>query len=495
MLNQKTSYGLALLSGFLILLSFPPFRFGGILAWFALVPFLIAIHYESTTKTAKRLSQVAGVGCIPIMIWFAWWFQGLVPESLSIPVFIAGLVFSILCAIGWHTAYVKDYWKPKDLPSRKLSYLPSLSRIFIIPLMLTSIEYLYLNIPGVMRISGIAGFMSIAKTQWFNPAILHLASFTGMYGVTFLILLVNCAIAYTIIHYKENREIFKVGITVLVLFAMIFSYGLLNIPSIEEGDVTVTIIQTPPIEGEDINDLYSRLSKESLKYDPQIIVWPFLLSEGLNPGGTPRLSSNLAYHMVTLPQNIIDKDIKAIFFPEVQILDTEMGNFGIVVCIESGSTLPTRDIVKAGAQFLVVPTVSPNAYVFSWALGTNAVYRAVEHKIFAVEVIGDHDSSIIIDPYGRILEDLAPEPEIVAGKISFTDNRTFYTRYGDVFGWIVIGLTAVLYGYEYHLKIKSPFKYCVKCGAKIEKDAKTCPECGIDQPSALKRFLFHQRYE
>ena len=75
---------------------------------------------------------------------------------------------------------------------------------------------------------------------------------------------------------------------------------------------------------------------------------------------------------------------------------------------------------------------------------------------------------MIIDPYGRIIEDIAPEPEIVAGKISFTDERTFYTKYGDIFGKIVIGLAVVLMIYNSCLKRKSIFQYCQRCRAKIK---------------------------
>jgi len=41
---------------------------------------------------------------------------------------------------------------------------------------------------------------------------------------------------------------------------------------------------------------------------------------------------------------------------------------------------------------------------------------------------------MLIDLYGRIIGDIAPKSEIVAGKIAFTDERTFYSRYGDIFG-------------------------------------------------------------
>ncbi len=506
MIDRKTSYGLAILSGILLLFSFPPFNLGGFLAWFALVPLTIAVDKESETKRISRLSRIAGLGCVLVFIWLAWW----VSAFLSWIGFIAGLLFGIALACDLLTAYIKDYWKTEKLASKNLSYLSSPSQIFIIPLVATATEFLLMNIPGVMRIGQIAGFFSIAKTQWANPAIMHLASFTGMYGVTFLVLLVNCAIAYGIIHYKETKKIFKPTVIVLCLFAIIFAYGLIDVPSQKEGDVTVAVIQSPLLEGEDINDLYLSLSKESLKYQPRIVVWPFFQYDGLalpenftqehdvylapgpgviSPDGNIS-GDNLGYHMITLFTNIADRDVKGLFFPEVHSLDTDLGKFAFATCIESGSTLPTRERVNDGAQFLIVPTGAPNTYVFSWALGTNAIYRAVEHKVFAVEVIADHDSSMIIDPYGRIIKDAAPEPEIVVGKISFTDDRTFYTKYGDGFGWTIVGLAVFLMIYNSHLKRKSPFKYCKKCRAKIEKDAKTCPKCGTEQRPLWKRFLF-----
>ena len=103
--------------------------------------------------------------------------------------------------------------------------------------------------------------------------------------------------------------------------------------------------------------------------------------------------------------------------------------------------------------------------------------------MFTVEVIGDWNASMIIDPYGRILEDIAPEPEIVVGKISFTDERTFYTKYGDVFGWSIVSLTLALVVYDLHLGRKSPFKFCINknCMTNIKKEAETCDKCGKSQ--------------
>ena len=108
------------------------------------------------------------------------------------------------------------------------------------------------------------------------------------------------------------------------------------------------------------------------------------------------------------------------------------------------------------------------------------VYRAVEHRIYVV-IFHRDDGCILVDPYGRIMEDIAPEPEIVAGKITFTDERTFYSKYGDVFGFTIVGLFAALIGRNLYLKRRSPYFFCKRCRAQIEKGTRACPICGKKQ--------------
>jgi len=506
-MRARNSYLLAVLSGVLILLSLPPFKFGGFLGWFAFVPILIALFYETRAKRMDRLAKVAGFGSLPIFLWFAWWIPDLLSlahlEHLFWLWFVIGLALAIAMSIWFYGDYIKDYWKPKSMPSKSMSYLPFGLELVVLPLMWTGIEFLALNIPGVMRIGGTFGFWSVAKTQWLNPPILKLASFTGMYGITFLVLLVNCAIAYGIIHYREARQISKTAIGVLVILALIFSYGFATLPPQKQGNITAAIIQASQ-ETENLPQHYLALSEKSLDYDPQFIIWPALIMKGLvvepysdfaqannvylvgfGEEGNAVVSPNgdigyhtLDYHFMSIPRYITDGNIKGLFFPQIQGIDTELGMVGIVDCIESGSTLPTKDLVSKGVQFLVVPTGSPNAYVFSWALGTNAIYRAAEHHIFVACVIGDYAGSMLIDPYGRIIDDIAPEAEIVAGEIALTNERTFYSKYGDIFGWTITGLFILLIGYNQYLKRRSPYAFCKKCRAQMEKGTKVCPNCG-----------------
>ncbi len=526
-MRTRNSYLLAALSGILLLLSLPPFKLGGFLAWFAFVPVLIALFYETQAKKMGRLARLVGLGAIPLVIGFAWWIPDIIAafahlESLFWLWFIIGLALALFIGVETYGEYVKVYWKPKHLPSKQLQYLPSSLQIVLVPLVLTATEFLAMNIPGVMQIGAVVGFWSAAKTQWVNPPILKLASFTGMYGITFLVLLVNCAIAWVIVYYRDARRISKTAVGALVIFILIFSFGWATLPPPEQGDTTVTLIQISR-DAEALPQQYVSLSEESLKYDPQFIIWPALVLEDLkvepysnfaqthniylagfgergnavvSPTGEISYHS-MGYHFVTIPQRIRDAGIKDLFFPEVQNIDTEFGKTGLLDCIETGSTLPTRDLVNDGMQFLICQTGGPNVHAFSWMLGTNAIYRAAEHHMFTACVIGDYAGSILIDPYGRIIDDVAPELEIVAGKISFTTERTFYTKYGDIFGWTISGLLILLIGYNMFLKRRSSFKYCEECLSQISKDNETCEHCGASQikPPLWKRILLHEYYE
>jgi len=499
--RARNSYLLAVLSSVLLLLSLPPFKFGGFLAWIALVPLFIVIYHQTQSKSIGRLAWVAGLGFLPILIFCAPWLQELLSSTnLAWLGFVLGIALAVFMAVFVCSEWMVESWKPKHLPSKSLAYLPSGLQIFVVPIVITGVEFLALNIPGVMRIGGGFGFFSIAKTQWLNPPILQLASFTGMYGVTFLILLVNCAIAYGIVHYQETRRISKQAIAVLLVFVLVLAYGLISIPERVEGDIDVAIIQTPLTQEENLPDTYRSLTEKSLKYEPRIVMWPtstfvklsvetfvdfskeqqIYLADGdalVYPDGKIE-HHNFGYHFISLPEQISSGDIYHVFFPEIYGFDTDLGKVGVTDCIESASTLPANDLAKQGVEFLIVPTGNPNDYLFSWVLGSNAIYRAAEHRISVASVIGDYAGSMLIDPYGRIIEDIAPEEEIVAGRVSFVSERTFYSKYGDTFGWTIAGLFILLIGYNLYLKRRSPYAFCGKCRTQMEKGTKVCPSCG-----------------
>ncbi len=496
MFNPKTSYGLAILSGILLLLSFPPLNLE-FLAWVALVPLLVALYYEKSLKRSGRLVIVFGLCLFPIFLWLYSEF-----EMLGLPASISWLI-GVLCATFLGQFYIafSEYWKPKHFPSKGLQYLPPSLQIIIPPIVWTSMEFLAMSIPWIMKVGGFVGYVTIAHTQMFNVPVLQLMSITGVLGVTFLILLVNCTIAYTIIQYKETKRFFKPAIVVGLLFALVFAYGLLSVPEPISGDVTIAIIQaSPPSEG-NTDNLYISLSEESLKYEPKIILWPlmfkppnieshadfsnehnvYLMSTALVTPTGEVYHHEMTYHFINILDGIIPPfDLERAFFPKIQGFDTKYGKVGLeLMCQESGPTIPARQLVIDGAQFITTSSGNWGIWGFGFPgfMQGNIIFRAVENHVPAA-LAQWCGGSIIVDQYGRILEDVAPEPEIVAEKISFTNERSFYTKYGDVFGWTLVGFAVICWIYNFYLKRKSPFMYCERCKAQIAKHVEICPKCG-----------------
>lgn len=507
--NWKASYGLAILSGILLLLSYPPFNLE-FLAWFAFVPFLIAIYYETKAKRRGRLAQVTAICLTPVFLWLCSTVGNFLPMGAAWPL---GVIVAFFATHGIVVEVVDEYYASRQLPPRYLPYLPSGWQFFILPIVATAGEFLLMNIPVVMKFFGAIGFFSVSRTQWLNPPILQVASFTGMYGVTFLVWLVNSALAYGIVHYREARRVSKQAVAALLVFIIVFVCCWISLPGATTGDTTVVIIQAKPetMERQQVNELYADLSGYSLKYEPEIILWPMwlesdlwwekrhavgpfaeeyasfsqendvCLTDGVNtvfPDGRVRQYA-APYHFIHLFDGLVPFDPDKIV-PELHGFRTRSGKFGLLGCMESAYTVPTRQWVKDGARF--VATFSgeqPVIGAFAGLLGGNTAYRAVEHRIYGA--VFQRDNGILIDPYGRIMEDIAPEPEIVAGKIAFTEERTFYSKYGDIFSFIIVGLYVALLSYNLYLKRKSPYVFCKKCRTQIEKGTKVCPECGKKQ--------------
>jgi apolipoprotein N-acyltransferase len=521
-LSDLLSYGLAILSGILLLLSFPPFNLGAFLAWFAVVPLLISVYNTRNVKKIGRLVLVTGLCISPLFLWIRWELDFFLPSIIA---WLIGIVAAI--AIGEFVLwYVKDYWKPRHLPQGGLAYLPDVTVLFLIPIMGTAVEFLAMNLPLIMKVGGAFGYFSISRTQWLNVPILQVASYTGMYGVTFLVLLVNCAVAYLIANYMDTRKISKQSLAILLIFAAIFALSWASIPSQTTGDITAVVIQAKPqvMETQHVNELYADLTYSAIKYEPDIVLWSFWVDYESAQAVGPTVSDyadfckehNLyligageivcpdgqieyckyKYHFLNILDGLVPFDFKQIF-PDMNGIETNVGKVGLLLCMESCSTTPAKKLVEDGTQFIAVTSADRSLIgTFPGLIGGNIVFLSAEYGVDTA-LYFESQGSIIVDSYGRILDDLAPEPEIVVGKISFANRQTVYETYGDIFGWMIVASAIVLLVYNFHLKEKSPFKYCENCRAKMKKDTEKCEECGesTKKPSLWKRILLHEYYE
>jgi apolipoprotein N-acyltransferase len=505
-MRARNRYLLAALSGVLLLLSFPPFDLE-FLAWIALAPVLVAIYHtaEFKFKTATLLGIIT-MAIVFLPHWFEPWYsemEGWLPTSWHWVGYPAAILVGYFITVIW--GEMLAYWKPARSPSLILKYLPAGLWIIALPIVWVSVEFLVMNVPVVMKIAGALGYTSISGTQWKTVPVLQIASFTGMYGVTFLILLFNCAIAYSIVHLRDGKRAYFPAIIAILILAGVFSWGLLRVPPSSNGGISVAVIETA--HGNDgSSSSTSDLLAKSLNYEPRLIMWgvppwespldqlrdtdeelyPCMIhgTEFLSPNGE-RNHRDVAYHFINVVDGFVPWEPQRIIAPSVESFTTEFGNVGSLICMESAYPVPTRKLVDGGGQMMTTTSFN-RGHAWPGLLSGNAVYRAVEFGIPAVSY-GPWGGSVIIDPYGRTIEDIAPEEGIVSGNMPLVQIQTFYTRHGDLFGWGIVVLMLALVGYNIYLGRKSPFGYCQQCGTQISKGSKICQEC---ETNPVKRPLW-----
>jgi len=126
--------------------------------------------------------------------------------------------------------------------------------------------------------------------------------------------------------------------------------------------------------------------------------------------------------------------------------------FSAVICWEGIFPQLVRHFANQGAQVLVNIT---NEGWFGKGTGpdhflTMTVFRAVENRRYVVRC-ANTGISCIIDHHGRVLERVKNENNedvfvqgVLNGSVVPRDEKTFYTRYGDVFAWCSLLLSGLM---------------------------------------------------
>jgi apolipoprotein N-acyltransferase len=130
---------------------------------------------------------------------------------------------------------------------------------------------------------------------------------------------------------------------------------------------------------------------------------------------------------------------------EPTVFTVPEGRFGVLICYEGIFPALTRRFVDGGADFLVNitndawygRTSAPHQHL------VQASFRAIENRVPMVRA-ANTGISAIIDADGRIRWH-GPLFEMLGhvDEIRWTGQRTFYTRFGDVFVWLCVVVTAL----------------------------------------------------
>ena len=138
------------------------------------------------------------------------------------------------------------------------------------------------------------------------------------------------------------------------------------------------------------------------------------------------------------------------FYPGkgVQLFHTPDYDYVTLICFESTFPEFSREAINEGAAFIVGIT---NDTWFGRSVGIHQhsrifIMRAVENRSWGVRC-ANSGLSYLVDGYGRIRDELdLYKPEALRAKINRVDDRSIYTKYGDIIGKMSFLITLSIIG-------------------------------------------------
>jgi apolipoprotein N-acyltransferase len=275
---------LLFISGVLLFASFPALNLS-FFTWIALIPILIAV---SLRKIWKGFIFPLFSGMVFFLGIFSW--------ILEVPGYT--YLHHALLAV-YLGSYIGVFGLAFNLINRRIGLIPA---FFAVPFVWTALEFFRSNFTFLELPWGL-----LAHSQYKNPIVYQIASFTGTYGVSFLIVLVNVSVAALVfalipglIKQSESSheqrlyrwKYFISGIGFICLF-LTFVYGYVSLNRPFEGTPTKLAVVQGNIDQHKkwdrtyykfIMQTYRDLTLSVANKRPAMIVWP----ETATPGSISR---------------------------------------------------------------------------------------------------------------------------------------------------------------------------------------------------------------
>ena len=452
----------AIVSGAAFVALFPPYDLGG-LAWVALVPLFLAAGGRPP-REAFWLGYVWGIVGLGGVLW---WFS-----AFGVVVWALGaLILGVFPALTLGAAAWIGRGREGRCDALRLAVL------------WTAVEY--------VRGLGPLGFpwALLGASQHHALVVSQVASAVGVSGVSFLVALVNAALACLIMRRQPLRS--AVAAAAAVAAAVLWGTAALRAPVVPPDSRTfVAAIVQPDYamrarwdSGRAARDLavLGRLTREAahprLSPDPVLVVWPETASPTDVAGDPATLALLRGWvrrdHISLLATSLEGGLTNSVFsmtpdgalagrydkihlvpFAEFGeragrgpgLLPTPVGDVGVAICFESAFPELARRSVAAGADVLAVVTND------AWFDGTLAPmqhaaiapFRAVEEGRYLVRA-ANSGPSMIIDPHGRVIAALPLGVRgVLAARVAPRHGLTVYTRYGYLAGWAAVAASVVI---------------------------------------------------
>ena len=265
---------LACLSGILLTASFPPLEFS-FLAWFALVPLLISLDNESSSG-AFKLGFISGTVHYLSLIY---WIVIVLGRYGNLNIFLSSFPCFLLCL---YLALFIALFSLLIALFRGTPLLALWAGFFWVGFEYFRTEYL-IEFPWCL----------LGYTQYEHLSLIQISDILGVYGLSFLIVLVNGLIYHLLFQLQNKNKKERNGslrweillTSLLVIGTLIYGrYRLSERPAenvshktikavIVQGNIDQSLKWDPAYQAKTL-ETYRRLTRENYDFKPDLIVWP-----------------------------------------------------------------------------------------------------------------------------------------------------------------------------------------------------------------------------
>jgi apolipoprotein N-acyltransferase len=483
---------LSILSGILLILSFP--KFGtGLMGWVALIPLVYAIKDVRQLREGFLLGFISG---IIFHIGLLYWIAYAVVQYGNLPYYVGVSAMMLLALyLSVYMAIFASgciYFRDKHIPL-----------VFAAPVLWTCLEYTKSHL--------FSGFPweNLGHSQYLCLTLIQISDITGVYGISFMIVMVNIVLSNALSVKPVNKIIWYELILVSSVILISCSYGIFRIDNIGtsmkkadsvntaiiQGNIDQNIKWNPQFQKETVS-IYKRLSLIKGVSGSNLIVWPetatpFFFQDmnglhqevvdiGLNSRswllfGSPSYKKNgntLSFSnsaFLISPNGSIQGQYDKVhlvpygeyvplrkYFPFFGKLVAGVGDFakgsgvyplpmnnhnlGILICYEGIFPAIARCYKNMGTDLLI------NITNDAWYGTTSApyqhlsmvIFRAVENRLYVLRA-ANTGISAFIDPIGKMTQKTELfEEAFLVGKVKYMHDKTFYMLYGDIFVYLCI---------------------------------------------------------
>ncbi len=478
----------AILSGFIIGISYHPFNLG-FLAWIGFIPLFNVFIYGDLKE---NIINGYIFGLVYNFTAFYWIGSNSGADLITV---VGSLIAAVL--------YLSIYWSfvgiiISIIPAKQKESLSS----FLLPFLIVTIEW--------FRSFGPLGFpwANLALSQSKYIYLLQMIEITGTYGISFIVVSLNVVIYNSL----KSDNLIKDGLVkVMILLMTISLVGLARIKSLNETHKNIDVVVVQPNidpnikwhEKKRIISFMDSLHHEAVKLKPDLIVFPeTALPSYLTRDNKTRkmLQKTVDKHNIPLLTGTIDiklKDKKKNYynsamllkpksdymlyskihlvpfaeydlFPEVfhpltwlninidrgrfksgkeyKIFQWDDTYFSNIICYESSIPRIIREFVKRGSELLIIQA---NDGWLGSSYGPHqhfelARLRAIENRIPVLRSANTGISGVF-RPDGTIQKKVGLNKKLIfQEKINIIKSGSVYTKYGDIFAIFCFFITFVI---------------------------------------------------